>query len=177
MGAARPPSGSFPRSVELFALADVDPVVLDLEGPDGIAALEDALDEIGHRRGSGAVDEGHDRWIDCVDPAAHVASDGRLLIQANHPVALALDGSERHGVKVPPDSDRRRIAARDVEVEELANVGSGYQVAVHHDDRIGGWRGQQPERPGGAERHILAEVLDPAAEPAAIAEVLLDDLA
>ncbi len=37
------------RLVELVALADVDPVVLDLERSDRAAAVEDRLDELGHR--------------------------------------------------------------------------------------------------------------------------------
>ena len=42
--------------------------------------------------------------------------------------------------------------------------------------RLGRALGQQAERAGGAERLLLAQVVDSAAERAAVAEVVLDDV-
>ena len=46
-----------------------------------------------------------------------------------------------------------------------------------HEHGPVGRLGQQAERAGGAERLLLAQVLDPGAEPAAVAEMVLDHVA
>ena len=60
---------------------------------------------------SARADPSHDRRVEHVDPAVDLALDGRLLVERGHPVAVALDAAERHGVEVPPHADRRPIAA------------------------------------------------------------------
>ena len=69
------------------------------------------------------------------------------------------------------------MPARDVRIEQPPEVRRRDQVAVEQEDRIGRRFAQQAQRAGRPERLLLAQVVDGRAEPAAVAEVILDEVA
>src|SRR5204862_7134996 len=85
--------------VELVALADVDPVVLDLERADPPASDQRVRDDLRHRLRLAGSDQPDDRGIEDVHPGVHLSLDRRLLGQPDDPVAFPLDAAERDDVK------------------------------------------------------------------------------
>ena len=131
----------------------------------------------GHGQPHAALDASDRDRRQGVDAAVDLALDGGLLLEADDPVAVALDAAERDGVDVAPDADRGHRPEARVRIEQPADVRARDEVAVHQQDRLGRRLGQQAERAGGAERLVLAQVVDAGAEPRSVLEVILDDVA
>src|SRR4029078_1764537 len=96
---------AFARRRELLALPDVDPVVLALERLHKLAAFEQRADEIRSRYRPARRDELQDRRIQRVDAAVHLARQRRLLVEADHAIAITFDAPERDRVEVATDAD------------------------------------------------------------------------
>src|SRR4051812_42864535 len=109
-------SATAARPFELVPLSDVDPVVLDLEGADRLAAVEGPAEQLRHAQRPARRDTGRERRADRVDPGADVAFEGRLLLERHDPVAIALNAPERDRVEVATDPDGRGECTPIVEV-------------------------------------------------------------
>jgi hypothetical protein len=80
-------------------------------------------------------------------------------------------------VRVAADAHGAGLAARVMKVEHRAQIRLGHEIPVHHDEGIAGRLGQQRQGAAGAERFGFAQIVDVAAERAAVTEVILDHVA
>src|SRR3954451_6608404 len=65
-------------------------------------------------------------------------------------------------------------ARREGLVEQAAEARGGDEIAVHQQERVRRPGRQQAQRAGSPQGRVLAQILDPAAEPMTVLEVLLD---
>src|SRR5690349_4501322 len=90
---ASEPSAIAARPIQLVALADIDPVVLDLERADAATVRQRGTDQVGHGHRLARLDAGDDGGVQDVHPGVHLTLEGRLLDEADDPVAVALDAA------------------------------------------------------------------------------------
>ena len=168
---ARAPSCSrWPTSIQSSSISNAPTGSPSVEEPVRSGRASTSARPARRRRDDGRV-EG-------VDPGVDLALDGRLLLERDDPVAVALDAAERDRVEVAPDADRRAYAPGGVE----RRAGAPRSAEVTRSPfmtRSGSRRGapaagraRRPCRAGASSRRYSIR----APNARAVAEVVLDDV-
>ena len=146
-------------------LPDVQPILVDGEGPHGQAIVEALIDQFRKRvhgiRGN-QVQQGRSEHVDA---RVGQPADRRFFADGGDPLALDLDDPIGNRVEVLMDADRSRMVAGNVAVDHASHVELGHEIAVKDQQRFFGPRGQERQRPAGSQRFGFPEVLDRAAVP------------